>query len=623
MAPRRVVGRWRALISVGLVAASAATTLPAAAQQGGPGRRPGRDPVEVEVIRSPKQDETTPTVPEGRSGPPERGPEPTRVAELAEARTATSDTWTNSDGSRSVTVHGLPHYFQPKDSSEWLPIDTAVVPDEAKAGRVRSKANEWSASFGTAGPAEPMQQLDITGRNVGFAPLNADPSVPPVTEDSTVTYTELWPATDAVYEVSPVGTDERLVLKSAKAPTTFGFDISGATPTLTDGGGVDLAVDGEVVATIPAPTVDTAQGPVPPDKAGAAFAVKADADGGLGRRLDISISPDWLAGLPPEAFPVVIDPTVFPTSTATQTRSIPSYGSQVAGLRVGRDTTTGRTWRAKAQIPIPDPAQLSPGGTQPWHLISASLRVYGQGQCYGNFTVFGTGLEPQYFASVLDGSPLPTSTVGGQSCFHQADVTDWVAPRQRGSSPWYGFIGDELDQTGATHTHEHLGTPSVEYRYFQSPDPNHLVSPSGTISTTTPTLQAADRSGGESGQTVYYDFKVSTEADGRGTVVDSGWINQPTWEVPPGALADGMTYYVRVLNGIGTPWWTGASDYVPPAAATVVKTLVVKQRLGAGGPSPSRLAPGSHRPPTRWGRCRGRPTHPARERPRPRPRPPA
>ncbi|MGK2958041.1 MAG: RHS repeat-associated core domain-containing protein [Acidimicrobiales bacterium] len=172
------------------------------------------------------------------------------------------------------------------------------------------------------------------------------------------------------------------------------------------------------------------------------------------------------------------------------------------------------------------------------------------------------------------------------------NARSWVATHS-GAGAWYGFVADKdpghastleiLSQSGANGI-------SMEYFYGQSSDPTYLVSPSGTISTTTPllTAQVVEPPDPDSAfDTVYYDFKISTEPSGAGMVIDSGWVQTSSWSVPPGALADGMTYYVRVWNNIGTPWAPGAYGYFPPAEPTTVKALTIKKRLGAGGPSPT------------------------------------
>jgi hypothetical protein len=259
-----------------------------------PGRTPRRD--DVTVLASPEPVRVVPVAPEGRFGESDRavdqglGIEPVRVRELVDARTASSDSWVNDDGSLSVRSFAVPRYYQAEGESAWVDIDTTMVADESAKGRMRSKANRWSTSFGASGSPEGMQRLDLGKSKIMFSPIDAR-DVQPLTAASTVTYAGLWPETDAVYVVSAVGVDERLVLRSAGAPSVFEFDITGARPRANGDGGIDLLDGGAVMAKIPPLTVDTAEHSVPPKQAGARFVVFGDEDGGPSGRIasDIGI----------------------------------------------------------------------------------------------------------------------------------------------------------------------------------------------------------------------------------------------------------------------------------------------------------------------------------------------
>ncbi len=407
-----------------------------------------------------------------------------------------------------------------------------------------------------------------------------------------MTYKALWPTTDAVYEVSATGTDERIVLGSAASPSLFAFNVSGAGPRENEKDGIDLVVGKNIVASIPPLTVETSAGMVHPRVSGARFVVEPD-NRRVGGRISIKIDQDWLSSLPGEAFPVVIDPTVAATTAPTSMDSFASRGPGLNGAAKAGVDNSFQIWRGAAFVPIPDPAQILPGGSQPWHLVDAMMRIdrqAGSTGCECSLTALGESLRPTTYASVADGQPLqPVETGTSDFAF---DVKSWVATHP-GSGAWYGFIGDEdINQGSNLHILSGPGGNgiSVEYFFFQSSPPTQLVSPSGTISTTTPLLTAQvveppdpDLAFDE----VYYDFKISTEPGGGGQVIDSGWVSSPTWQVPPGALADGMAYHVRVWNNIGLPWSPGAYGYFPPAEPTAVRGFTIKKRLGAGGPSPA------------------------------------
>jgi hypothetical protein len=584
-----------------LVFAVAVSPVPPAAQPPSAPSEPVVERERVALIGSPAPAVEVPAVPQGRFGSPGGREGRRRVRELTEQRSATSEVWVHSDGTRSVRVHSEPRYFLPRGGGDrsWRPIETVVVADPDRAGWWRSKANRWSVSFGPAAADAGMLVFDLEGGAVSFAAVGANAGVVPDPVGSTVTYAGLWPEVDAVYAISAVGVDERLVLGSAGAPTVFSFDVFGAVPVPNAGGGLDLVADGEAAAVVPPLTVETSQGMVRPESAGARFVVEAGRSGS-GGRITIVIDRGWLSGLPADAFPVVIDPTVRASPGSTTAKSFRSGATGLSGVAQAGVASNLQVWRGAAFVPIPNPAQIMPGGSQPWHLVDAVMRLYrvsgSTGTCVCSLAAIGEPLEPTTFASVVDqpGSQVlqPIESGVGDFAF---DVKSWIASRRAGASgSWYGFVGDENPAHGSNlHVLRNASSNgiSIEYFYFQSSDPTQLVSPSGTISTTTPLLRAevVEPADPDSAfDTVYYRFKISTEASGAGSVIDSGWIESSSWAVPASALADGGTYHVRVWNNIGFPWGApGSYGYFPPAEPTVVKTLTVKQRLGAGGPSPT------------------------------------
>jgi RHS repeat-associated protein len=521
-------------------------------------------------------------VPEGRFSTDDSMVKSVPVEELVSERTAMTDSWLDADGTRSVTSYFLPHYFQASDSAGLLPIDTTLVPDEKVPGRVRSKANSWSTSFGASTAAEGMQRFDLGKSPISISAVAAS-EVKPEVSGSSVSYAGLWNATDAVYVVSPIGVDERLVLHSAAAPTRFEFDIAGATPRLGKDGGVDLMDGDTIVATIPPLTVDTAdKGPTHPERAGAGFEVVGVTDAVAGGRVAISISAKWLAGLAAEAFPVVIDPTVTLFSSIAQSLSFPAQGGQVSNVvRAGIDSGF-QTWRGAAYLTIPTPAS----GTQPWNLVSAQLHVSdqpGTQTTVPGLTLVGMGPQFPNSAADVNGPVLQPLDGGGGVGNYYWDVGSWVATHSGAAGLWYGFIGNE--NVAFVPTYQVLtNSMSINYFFAQTPGPTSLSAPVGTISTTTPVLQAIPVI--DNSPTVRYRYQVGTESTVTGTLLDSGWVSSASWAVPDGALTDGMTYYARVWDAIGS-LSPGSYFYVPPAVPTQVTTFTIKKRLGAGGPSPT------------------------------------
>lgn len=597
--------RWLVALTVGL----GVLTFPDAPTQGlfasnelgepGPAAVVGEakpvEPSRVAPLSSPPPVPLLPDVPDGVFEGAASDVAP--VEELVDARTALSDTWVNSDGSLTVRSYALPRYFKGDGDVGFIPIDSSLVSaadvndrtprdvsgsspvDEEPSGavddggeRFESAANSWTVSFGESTSLAGMQVFELGEGSISLTPVDANESKP-VVEGSSVTYSSLWTEVDAVYLVSSVGVDERLVVRSAAAPTLFEFDVAGAVPRLNSDGGVDLVRGGEIVAVVPPLTVDTATRSLPPAEVGAQLVVST-ADGVEAGRIAITLDPKWLSGVPAEEFPVVIDPTFFPTITPTATRSYPSSGNSITSLRVGQNGYT--SWRAKAYIPYP----VLPAGGQPWRLVSAQLRGTYNNPASPIISVLGLPLEPMSFNAIVDQGQLLTNEPGPPGAF-SARVTDWVA-QHPGSGAWYGLMDDE---TLGDVSMIDVSSLSVEYHYYQSPNPTSLQSPTGTIATTTPLLQAIPVTGET--ETVGYKFQVGTEPGAAGNVVDSGWISTSSWQVPAGSLTDGGTYYVKIWAGIGNYFAPEFPNYIPPAAPTTIVPITIKKRLGAGGPSPT------------------------------------
>ncbi len=97
------------------------------------------------------------------------------------------------------------------------------------------------------------------------------------------------------------------------------------------------------------------------------------------------------------------------------------------------------------------------------------------------------------------------------------------------------------------------------------------------LTTVTPTLSINPVTDPD-GDPVQYLFKVTTDptAEGGSVVATSGWQAGTTYQVPPGALANGGVYY----------WHAWAKDPFVMTAPVAVRQFKVALRLGASTPSP-------------------------------------
>lgn len=531
-------------------------------------------------------------VPRGRYVAELEQDEPEPVRELAGLRTAFTSTWENDDGSRTVRQYVTPRHFRAPDGT-WETIDTQLTRVRGEDSWWMSGANTWSVLFGPIGAEGGGLQFTIGSHTIGFGAHQVEnPETTPSVSRSVATYADVWPGVDLVHQVDATGVKEDIVLKNRTARTAFEFTVTGATPSANEFGGADLVVEGVTVAVIPAPTIYTSEdrqreAHASDDTDGqSVLTIEAASDLRLaidGQRVRVSVSEEWLAGLPEDAFPVVIDPTTTfyqEASNATDRRSMSSAGATSIGRsQVGVDSA-GRTWRTAFYVETPPP----PGPAEEWRLTNAVMalictpiacprkhiyRLYGGSQ--------NRESAPTY-SSMISGAVLQD----GSTWTGGADITDWITGKP---GSWFGVRNDLPGSDNSPGQLVEFNRIFASFTYYEYPPPGEVEFPThgAVVSTRTPTITAYERPGSND----WYSFRLST-GPGGGQVIESGWLDDPIWTVPVGALKDGVTYFVRVRSSVTSPWIDpGSHHYVPPSPYGEATEFQVKLYLGAGGPSPT------------------------------------
>ncbi|MHB8468190.1 MAG: RHS repeat-associated core domain-containing protein [Gaiellaceae bacterium] len=189
----------------------------------------------------------------------------------------------------------------------WLPVDTSLVSDGSggfvsKAGAVSVHLPSSLASAVTVASGGSMVSERLVGA-AGSARASGDAA----------SYSGALAGVDVRYQALAEGVKESLVLRSARAPASFAFELglpAGFTASATAAGAVSVMDQGGVqVFALQAPSVVDASG-----AAGTVSARLAPAAAGFSL-LQVSVDPVWLhaAG---RVFPVTVDPTI--TAGATQ-----------------------------------------------------------------------------------------------------------------------------------------------------------------------------------------------------------------------------------------------------------------------------------------------------------------
>lgn len=142
---------------------------------------------------------------------------------------------------------------------------------------------------------------------------------------------------------------------------------------------------------------------------------------------------------------------------------------------------------------------------------------------------------------------------------------------------WKGFVSDEYNG--------YLGIwnerPTAVWSFTTNTVPTTVQATASPVDgavvvTTEPVLSVAVPTD-SANRAMKYWFRVATGADSRtGGVVNSGWLDSPSWTPPAGSLQDGTTYTWTVLT----------KDQYTESETPWIGRFSVNARLGASGPSP-------------------------------------
>lgn len=225
--------------------------------------------------------------------------------ELPEKRTATSDTYELHSGLLETRIYGTPVNYE-NDRGEWKPIEEGL--EETEDGEITNGANSVEVSL----PSELQEgaaRLTIGDQWVASSLLSIETEAAEVT-DGTVLYESTDANTAFEYTTLPDGLKEEIELKGPDSPSDIRFKLTasaGLSADLLADGSVAFKDDkGEVVASLPAPTVADGESLAP--SADQVSYQLAPREGGAWI-LTVLVDPEWLDA-PGRSWPVRIDPTI-------------------------------------------------------------------------------------------------------------------------------------------------------------------------------------------------------------------------------------------------------------------------------------------------------------------------
>jgi YD repeat-containing protein len=227
------------------------------------------------------------------------------LRELPELKTADSNTFLRSDGSREVSVYDHAVNFQ-TTAGQWTPINDEL--QQASDGSFHPAASPVPLTLPSSLAAGPIS-VGQGESALSFALQGAAPG-PASAAGTNRTYAGVLPGVEASYAATPQGVRELLTLSSASAPTVYNYKLSyasGLHPTIQPGG--DLVFrdgSGKTVYTLAAPTVeDSAKAKSLPTASAVHYELSSD-----GTVLSLVLDKTWLDSSS-RVFPVRIDPDIY------------------------------------------------------------------------------------------------------------------------------------------------------------------------------------------------------------------------------------------------------------------------------------------------------------------------
>ena len=500
--------------------------------------------------------------------------DPARSRPMDDKTTPTRRSFANPDGTRTDVVTALPTRFL--EGGVWRDIDRRLK--NSADGGLEATAAPTSAprlprladgptTFATAAGAVVIRHPD--GRAVAG-----------VSEGDLVRYRAALPgAAELQVRMIGEGIEESVVLADAKGPPSYLVEVvlPAAVTVRSTSAAVELVTrDGAVVARFgDGLAFDSAR-----PRAEAPVDVAVVSTSGRVVQLRFSVVASWLAD-PARVFPVVLDPS-FTSGVLGDTWVQGGLGPQGSGTELRVGTQNGGATVARALF---DASAFAPEGYTVSQAVLFLYNTQSPSCSPRRLDLHGIGAQSLWDANTtwnnqpgLDGNgPVASASFakgGGAGC-----GADWVwfdvGPTLRRNSTRLELRAtDEADNQSFRVFSSSRGVAPpmvwVTYGYAGLGIVTPLGAGSGTT-TTTPTLEV------HSAYNQWVWFRVSSGADGEsGMVVNSGWIapfnKRASWTVPPGVLADGMTYTWSV-------WLPGANGE-PPTPVAWTEHLEVDLRTG-------------------------------------------
>jgi RHS repeat-associated protein len=516
-----------------------------------------------------------------------------RSRELEELTTETRQVFRNPDGTFTDRQATAPVRFR-DDSGAWRDLDWHPVSEQ---GRWKPRASRPGRSVGATADDQSLVQASTSVGPVGLR-QNGAKAVKGIVDGERIVFPgALGDAVDLAVELLPSGFETTLVVPGAQAErSTFEqvITLPPGTVARQSASGIEL-VDGSgsVVGTYGSGSaIDSAAHP-----AEAPVRTTLVTQAGGSATVSVSVDADWL-GADDRVFPVSIDPTFTQTTadagnldTFVQSNIATTSQAGSPDLKIGKVFGDSAVRRAllrfdTSSIVGPNRVVLS-ADLALWNSYTPSctpkaMEVRSLAGPFNASTVWSN--QPGYGGTLITTPSFAKGYSGCAEGWQSVDITS-LAQKWVDGSANHG-IGlkavSESDDLGGKYfrSAESWVPPTLTVTYGLPPTNGALASPAdgASIVSTQPTL-SVNPGVDPDGDPLRYWFTVSTNPDGSGQVLSSGW--QPagvtSWKVPAGSLLDGTTYYWTAATWDGITW---------PSDPPPTRALTVDFRLGDAGTWP-------------------------------------
>jgi hypothetical protein len=535
--------------------------------------------------------------PEGAASNPAR-------TEVVSLRSEFAKVFRNTDGTLTAEISTRPLHYEKPDGA-WAPADPTLVATSADGYSWRNAGGPLEFKFGQVA-SERMASVETDAGAISFGLADIAFASLGLTEGSRISYANVLPGVDLVYESREDALKELIILREApKEAVSFRFalDLVGLTPRRERDGAISLlGRDGGVELFIPAASMTDAR--IDPQSAEPAFsedvAMELVEKGG---EYELTVTPNlaWLQD-PKRVYPVEIDPTLTKSpslDTFVQT-GITSGQSGSDELKSGTFDSGSTKARSFVKFDLTGlmgkeilSATFSLQEFHSWSCTASQVNAsrveetWGSGVNWANQPTAAPAFDTLNVAKGFSGS-CPAGRINFDA---QAPVENWTsgnetnygirvrANDETANNGWKKFRSEEFDAGTST-------DPKLEVTYNSYPTAVTSCSPAAnTISTdTTPTVSCVynDPDAGDVGHVDYQICSNSTCSavvlSGEGTLgVDPGDPSPWTLSGTGGQiLTSGQAYWWRARSDDGRPTkgpWSSTRQYAPNQSPAVPTDL--------------------------------------------------